>query len=79
MRAAFAFRSFHFYQLIEQLEVEARRLAGLVEERSSVTAVRRQIGRDVGKLRHAGEFKSDIDLLFISLIAALGVSKIVTE
>ena len=79
MRAASALRSFHFYQLVEQLEVEVRRLAALVEELPSAAAARKHIGRDVGKLRNASEFKSYIDLFFISLIVALCVSKIVTD
>ncbi len=77
MRAASALRSFHFYSMIERLEIEARRLAGMVDENSSAAVARKQIGRDVGKLRHAGEFKSYIDLFFLSLILALCVSKIV--
>jgi hypothetical protein len=79
MRAVSALRSFHFFQRIERLEGEARRLAGLTGEGPSASASRRQIVSDVSGLRHAGEMKSYIDLLFLSLVVALCVAKIVTE
>lgn len=79
MHAASALRSFYFFQRIERLELEARRLAGFAEEGPSAAAARRQIVSDVGTLRHAGEMKSYIDLLFLALVALLCVSKIVTN
>ena len=79
MRAVSALRSFNFFQRIERLEGEARRLAGLTGEGPSASASRRQIVSDVSSLRHAGEMKSYIDLLFLSLVVALCVAKIVTE
>lgn len=79
MRAVSALRSFHFYQRIERLEGEARRLASVAAEGPSASAARRQIVTDVSSLRHAGEMKSYIDLLFLTLIVALCVSKIVTD
>jgi hypothetical protein len=79
MRAVSALRSFYFFQRIERLEGETRRLAGLAAEGPSASAARRQIVTDVSTLRHAGEMKSYIDLLFLSLVVALCVSKIVTD
>ena len=78
MRAASALRSFYFFQRIERLELEARRLAGLVGEGAS-SASRKQIVSEVSGLRQAGEMKSYIDLLFLALIVLLCVSKIVTD
>ena len=43
MRAASALRSFYFFQKIERLEIEARRLAGLAEEGPAATAGRKKI------------------------------------
>src|ERR1700737_2802294 len=55
MRAASALRSFYFFQRIERLELEARRLAGLSGEGPAAAATRRQIVGEVGALRQAGE------------------------
>jgi hypothetical protein len=79
MRAASALRSFYFFQRIERLELEARRLAGLAGEGPAASAARKQIVGEVVGLRQAGEMKSYIDLLFLALIVLLCVSKIVTE
>ena len=79
MRAASALRSFYFFQRIERLEAEARRLASLAGEGPSASAARRQIVGEVGALRQAGEMKSYIDLLFLALIVLLCVAKIVTD
>jgi hypothetical protein len=79
MRAASALRSFYFFQRIERLEAEARRLAGLANEGPSAAAARRQIVGEVGALRQAGEMKAYIDLLFLALIVLLCVAKIVTD
>src|SRR5436309_2565402 len=68
MRAASALRSFYFFQRIERLEVEARRMSAVVGEASQA-----------GALRKAGEMKSYIDLLFLALIVLLCVSKLVTN
>ena len=38
-----------------------------------------KIVSDVATLRHGGEMKSDIDLLFLTLIVVLCISKIVTN
>ena len=77
MRAASALRSFFFFQRIERLEVEARRLATAAGEGHS--AGRRLIVTEVSDLRHAGEMKSYIDLLFLALIVLLCVSKLVAN
>ena len=79
MRAASALRSFYFFQRIERLELEARRLAGLTGDGPAASAARKQIINDVGTLRHAGEMKAYIDLLFLALVVVLCVSKIVTN
>ena len=79
MRAASALRSFYFFQRIERLELEARRLAGLAGEGPGASSARRQIVSDVGALRRAGEMNSYIDLLFLAMIVLLCISKIVTD
>ena len=79
MRSASAFSAFHFFQCIERLEVETRRLAKIAGEGPATANVRRQIFINVGNLRRVGEKKSYIDLLFLSLVMVLCVSKIVTE
>ena len=79
MRAASALRSFYFFQRIERLELEARRLAGLAGEGPGASSARRQIVSDVGVLRRAGEMNSYIDLLFLAMIVVLCISKIVTD
>jgi hypothetical protein len=77
MRAATALRSFYFFQRIERLELEARRLAALTGDGPAAAAARKQIVNDVATLRHAGEMKSYIDLLFLTLVVVLCVAKIV--
>lgn len=79
MHAASALRSFSFFQRIERLEIEARRLAAAAAEGPNAAAARRQIVTDVSALRHAGEIKSYIDLLFLALVILLCVAKIVTN
>jgi hypothetical protein len=79
MRAASAFRSFYFYQRIERLEGEARRLAGLTGEGPAAVAARKHIVADVSDLRRGGEMKSYIDLLFLALVVLLCIAKIVTD
>ncbi|MGB8400360.1 hypothetical protein [Bradyrhizobium sp.] len=78
MHAASALRSFHFFQRIERLELEARRLAAAAAEGPDATSVRKQIVSDVAELRHAGEMKAYIDLLFLALVILLCIAKIVT-
>ena len=79
MRAATALRSFYFFQKIERLEVEARRLAALTEDGPAASAQRKQVVSDVGGLRRTGEMNAYIDLLFLSLVMVLCISKIVTS
>ena len=79
MHAASALRSFYFFQRIERLEIEARRLAQVAAEGPNSAASRKQIVTEVGGLRHAGEVKSYIDLLFLALVILLCIAKIVTN
>jgi hypothetical protein len=79
MRAASAFRSFYFFQRIERLEIEARRLVGIAGEGPASSASRKQVVNDVSALRRDGEMKSYVDLLFLALVVLLCVSKIVTD
>ena len=65
--------------LSERLELEARRLAALTGDGPAASAARKQIVNDVATLRHGGEMKSYIDLLFLTLIVVLCISKIVTN
>lgn len=79
MRVASAIRSFHFFQRVERLELEARRLVGLADEGPASNASRKQVVSDVSALRRDGEMKSYIDLLFLALVILLCISKIVTD
>lgn len=79
MRAATALRSFYFFQRIERLEFETRRLVGMLGEGPAASTQRKQVVTDVTALRRAGEINSYIDLLFLAMIVLLCVSKIVTN
>jgi ABC-type transport system involved in cytochrome bd biosynthesis fused ATPase/permease subunit len=79
MRAVSALRSFNFFQKIERLEFEARRLAGIIEQAAGAAVSRKQIVNDVAVLRRDGEVKSYIDLLFIAMVVVLCAVKIVTD
>jgi hypothetical protein len=79
MHAASALRSFHFFQRIERLEIEARRLVAASGEGPNSTSARKQIVTEVSALRHAGEMKSYIDLLFLALVILLCVTKILSN
>ena len=79
MRAVSAFRSFYFFQRVERLEIEARRLAGIAGEGPASSASRKQVVSDVSTLRRDGEMKSYVDLLFLALVVLLCISKIVTD
>jgi hypothetical protein len=78
-RAATSLRSFYFFQRIERLEGETRRLISMMGDGPAASASRRQIISDVSGLRRAGEMNTYIDLLFLALIVLLCISKIVTE
>jgi len=79
MRAMSSFHSFLFFQRIEKLEGEARRLAGLTGDGPAASIARKQVVTDVSALRRDGEMKSYIDLLFLALVVLLCISKIVTD
>ena len=79
MHAATALRSFHFFQRIERLEIEARRLVAAAGEGPNSTSARKQIVTDVSALRHAGEMKSYIDLLFLAIVILLCVTKMLSN
>ena len=79
MRAATALRSFYFFQRIERLEFETRRLVGILGEGPAASTQRKLVLSDVTMLRRAGEINAYIDLLFLAMIVLLCVSKIVTS
>ena len=79
MRAATTLRSFYFFQRIERLEFETRRLVGMLGEGPAASTQRKQVVSDVTMLRRAGEINAYIDLLFLAMIVLLCVSKIVTN
>ncbi len=74
MRTLSTLRSFYFYQRIERLEIEARRLAGLVR---GIDNPRRQTVAEVAELRRYGEVIAYMDLLFLCLIVLLCLAKII--
>jgi hypothetical protein len=79
MRAVSTLRSFYFFQRIERLEHETRRLASHIAGGPGEAVARKMIVNEVGELRRGGEMLSYIDLLFLTLIILLCVSKIVTN
>ena len=79
MSAFSALRSFYFFQKIERLELEARRLAGLTGEGPAALAARRQVVGEVAVLRRDGEVKSYVDLFFLAMVVLLCVAKIVVN
>jgi hypothetical protein len=79
MHAASALRSFHFFQRIERLELEARRLVAVLGEGPNSASTRKQVVTDVTALRHNGEIKAYIDLLFLAIVMLLCIAKIVTN
>jgi hypothetical protein len=79
MRAITTMRSFYFFQRIERLELETRRLAKEVGGGPGEASTRKLIVSDVSDLRRSGEVMSYIDLLFLTLIVLLCVAKIVTD
>jgi hypothetical protein len=76
MRAASSLRTFHFFQRVERLEVETRRLISLIDEGPNSLASRKQVILDVVRLRRDGEVSSYIDLFFLAAVVLLCVSKI---
>jgi hypothetical protein len=77
MRAASALRSFYFFQRIERLEVEARRVMMLFTEGGAQSPLKKQTVGDVALLRRDGEIKSYIDLFFLAAVVLFCVAKIV--
>jgi hypothetical protein len=77
MRAVSTLRSFYFFQKIERLEVEARRM--IASNAENVTPSRKQAVSDVSGLRRDAEMKAYMDLFFLACIVLLCVAKIVTE
>ena len=79
MRAATVLRSFYFFQRIERLEVESRRVIALLTEGGAQSPLKKQTVADVAMLRRDGEIKSYIDLFFLAAVVLLCVAKIVTD
>jgi hypothetical protein len=79
MRAASTLRAFYFYQKIERLEAETKRLQGPINDGAGGTNVRRQVVVDVARLRRDGEVKSYMDLFFLALIVLLCVANIMRQ
>ena len=79
MRAASTLRAFYFYQKIERLEAETKRLQGPINDGTGGTNTRKQIVVDVARLRRDGEVKSYMDLFFLALIVLLCVANIMRQ
>ena len=79
LRAAIALRSFYFFQRIERLEIEARRVIALFAKEGAQSPMRRETIADVTLLRRDGEIKSYIDLFFLAAVVLLCVTKIVAS
>jgi hypothetical protein len=79
MRSTSAVRSFYFFQRIERLEVEARRVIALFTEGGAQSPLKRQTVAEVSMLRRDGEIKSYIELFFLACVVLLCVAKIVTS
>jgi hypothetical protein len=79
MRAASTLRAFFFFQKIEKLEAETRRLQAPINDGSGGTNARKQIVTDVARLRRDGELKSYMDLFFLALIVLLCVAAIMRQ
>ncbi|QAU46581.1 hypothetical protein [Bradyrhizobium guangzhouense] len=79
MRAASTLRAFYFFQKIERLEAETKRLQAPINDGSGGTGARKQIVMDVARLRRDGELKSYMDLFFLALIVLLCVANIMRQ
>jgi uncharacterized protein (UPF0335 family) len=79
MRAASTLRAFYFFQKIEKLEAETKRLQAPINDGSGGTNARKQIIADVARLRRDGEIKSYMDLFFLALIVLLCVAAIMRQ
>jgi len=78
MRAVSGLRSFYFFNRIERLEIEARKLLSVFEAAGGAPGTRKQMISEVSQLRRDGEIKSYIDLFFLAAIVLLCVGKLVT-
>lgn len=79
MRAVSTLRLFYFYQCIEKLEVEGRRLVAAIVDAGVISPLRKQTINDVSGIRHDNELKAYMDLFFLALVVLLCVVKIVTD
>jgi hypothetical protein len=79
MRAITVVRSFHFFGRIEKMELDVRRLAGMLGDGPVAQVVSKQVVSDVGSLRKDGEKNSYMDLFFLAASVILCVSKLVTN
>lgn len=79
MRAASTLRAFYFFQKIEKLEAETKRLQAPINDGSGGTSARKQVVADVARLRRDGELKSYMDLFFLALIVLLCVANIMRQ
>lgn len=78
MRAASTLRSFYFFQKVEKLEAETRRLQAFSHQGTGEAGTRRQLVADTARLRRDGELKSYMDLFFLALVVLLCAVKLVT-
>jgi hypothetical protein len=79
MRAAIALRSFYFFQTIERLEIEARRVIALVTQGGATSPIKAKTVADVTLLRRDGEIKAYIDLFFLAAVVLLCVARIIRD
>jgi hypothetical protein len=79
MRGATALRSFYFFQRIERLEIESRRVIALVTQGGATSPIKTKTVADVTLLRRDGEIKSYIDLFFLAAVVLLCVAKIIHD
>jgi hypothetical protein len=78
MRSLTVLRSFQFFNRIERLEVESRRLLNALSEAAGMVPSK-QVVTEVSVLRHDGEIKAYIDLFFLAAVVILCVAKITTN
>ncbi|CAL78302.1 conserved hypothetical protein; putative membrane protein [Bradyrhizobium sp. ORS 278] len=77
MRAVTVVRTFHFFGRIEKLEMDVRRLTGMLGDGPVGQVINKQVVSDVGSLRKDGEQKSYMDLFFLAAGVILCVSKLI--
>ena len=79
MRGATSLRSFYFFQRIEKLEIESRRVIALVTQGGAQSPIKVKTVADVTLLRRDGEIKSYIDLFFLAAVVLFCVAKIIHD